>query len=344
MKQEVYDYIFSYLCDRLKYVKGSKHDIRCACPFHGGNNATSFRVCFTKSEPFFNCWACHESGDLVKLIAFLDSISHSQALRKLRKQTTFQAIDLNTVSKQFEKLREMFSRQAEARKRQPPALPPMADDQRPMYEYLKARSKRYHGVLNVQYIVNRYQLYYCNTGRMAGRIIMPLYINGKLITYNDRSIDNEAKNKSLHPPGVEFDEMVYGLDQAVGKEVAVIVEGAFDTYQVVCALHKHRKLAQKYGSVTLMNNRISDGKLNLVAQNFDRAVVLLDHDHGGLSMMNEVCSHLEEIMPTSNATELIPREKDPGKCTADQLIRAITHAGEADHFVMPKLSLKGKRL
>ena len=143
-----------------------------------------------------------------------------------------------------------------------------------MWDYINTRSRKYHKVIDTEYVINKYGLYFCNTGRMRDRIIMPLCMNGEKITYNDRTI-HDIKNKSKHAPDQDFEKLVYGLDQAVGKEEVIIVEGAFDLFQVECFLKSTKSLWKRYGVIALMNANLTTDKCNIVMRNFKKATFLV---------------------------------------------------------------------
>jgi len=110
-----------------------------------------------------------------------------------------------------------------------------------MYEYLEYRSKKAHNILDIEWLIRKYDLYYCSSGDMKGRIIMPINIGGKQISYNDRSVHHEAMLKSKHPKNGKFENYVHGLDESKGKEIGIVVEGAFDMFQVMSFLKETKR-------------------------------------------------------------------------------------------------------
>ena len=340
MKQEPYDFVLELLeesgCEGI-----SEHDgeIRCKCPFHGGVNKLSFEVVFKKEEPFYYCWSCSESGNLVDLCAYLTHSSLRKARRLVEKNTTIGLCDIATLAKKYEKIKKSFSEYTKA----DIELPPKADNQEPMLEYMEKRAKKYHGILRTEYIVNKYGLYYCASGWYAGRIIMPIYVDGKLIAVNDRSINENLREKSLHQRGVNFGSIIYGLQQAVGKPTALIVEGAFDCFQVASIISRKRKYAERYGIVVVMGCDLTDEKVSIIADNFEDAAILLDHDKAGIAGGRDAHYKLNIMMKTRNLTEVIPKGKDPGKCTDEDILTALDSLGYVPESYLSKLANQWKR-
>jgi hypothetical protein len=168
---------------------------------------------------------------------------------------------------------------------------------------------------------------------MAGRIIMPIRVGGKVIGINDRAVDDSVRNKSLHVKGQEYSELMHGIDEAHGKPIAVLVEGAFDMFQGVSALCKKPKMNTKYGFISNMGTSISDTKVAMVIENFEEAVIMFDNqvnDKGnneGFEGAVKWYRELRDYMPVRDVTLSYPRGKDPGICTQEQIINAITSEG-----------------
>ena len=314
-KQEAIDYVNHLLIDKgIRKIRIGNQSIRSCCPYHGGNNGTSFRVHFKKSEPFFNCWACGENGSIAQLVAFLNGTSLSKAVKHLEKNTIIGDFSLKTLLHKVSKTKQLLEESVDRAVEHPPS----AINQQPMYTYLNKRARLAHGLIMVEYIINRYHLYYCNAGRYSGRIIMPIILDGKTIAYNDRTI-TDSKLKSLHQSGAIFDKIVHGLDEAMGKKIGVVVEGAFDMFQLV-SFFKHSKGYEDYGSVNLMGSNISQEKVAQIASVFEEVILMLDHDKAGLKGLKNAYL-FEQFMPCRIVTKALPYGKDPGMCSSQEFKR-----------------------
>ena len=95
--------------------------------------------------------------------------------------------------------------------------------------YLKKR--RY----NPQYLINKYQLECCkDVGKYKYRIIVPFYLNNKLVTFSSVDVTGRSDVKYLHQPkreAVRFvNQTLYNIDTV--KDMAIIVEGLFDVWRI----------------------------------------------------------------------------------------------------------------
>lgn len=332
-KQEAIDYVYELLSQKVNRVSLSKDSIRCKCPYHGGNNPTAFRVHFRKSEPFFNCWSCGANGSVAELVSFLTGKTLKKAASFLVKHTTIGDFSVKGLINKLDKAKEIVDQFNPNNI----IVPRRALNDAPMYEYLEKRKKLAHSILMPEYIVNKYGLYYCNHERYAGRIIMPIRIGGETVGYNDRTTVPGNQMKSLHQKNQDFDKLVYGLDEALGKKIGVIVEGAFDVYQLVCFFATRADKYKEYGSVALMCSTISHEKAALIASMFEEAVLMLDHDKAGLKGLKNAWM-LEQVMPVRIVTKALPWDKDPGKCSAQEISRYLKYKEPKQESFLDKLA------
>lgn len=350
-KAEIKEYIVSILeklgCRGIKeYPSGNLH---CQCPFHSPRrNITAFGVSFTAENlgyPY-NCQSCGEKGNLVQLLAYADGISYQRAIKRLNKSITLAPITISKLIEGFLKLKELSKAASEGLK--PVPLPPRNGKQSPMVRYMEKRRQNGREVLNCEYIIKKYGLYYCGEGWYAGRIIMPIRIGGTVVGINDRAIDDSISNKSLHTAGQSFGKLLHGLDEAIGKKVCVIVEGAFDMFQVASAIQGDRQATQ-FGVVANIGTAFSDQKAALILENFEELVIMFDHDQKnsqgkrtGPDAANKVEWQMKEFMPVRNVTCEYPLGKDPGICTKAEILTALYATGYQHSTRLS--SLKNSRL
>lgn len=325
-KLDVRDFVLELLEQAgCRGIKASEDNIQCSCPYHNPRiNSSSFGVNYKdedKGYPF-NCFSCKERGNLVQLVSYLQRITYKKALKVCKRKIVLRPISIGILQDAFLKLNKGTQKALGALT--PVQLPVRADSQQGMLKYLKKRRRKYHNILRTNYIINKYRLYYCMEGRMSGRIVMPIFIDGKLAGYNDRTIDDNARQKSLHLPDSNFELLLYGLHEAQKKPNAVIVEGAFDLFQIASILSYNQKLYNEFGVVCLMGTTFNEHRLGMIFENFDKAILLLDNDEQGRSHSIKIKEELEEYMPTVNATFSIPYDKDPGKCTKREILKALS--------------------
>ncbi len=328
-KQNVEEFVLELLKGAgCKGILKHKDSITSQCPFHfNKSNFKTFRVSTKEvrhretgvKNYYFNCFSCHRGGTIPSLVAHIYKCSFKKALKIFEKKTLINKITIDKLKNELAELSDNKENNLSEIK-----LPPSSKRQEPMYEYLLKRKKIYHKVLNVDFIVNKYGLYYCSTGRMTGRIIMPVRdIDGTVIGYNDRTINDRLKTKSLHPKSVPYGLMLHGLYENRGKQCGIVAEGSFDMFAVDSVLIKHKKLRDKYGVVNLMGTAFTSDRLNLLLTSFDELCLMFDHDKAGVTLKKQIINEYEEDILMHDCTESYPEFKDPGKCTEKEIVRAI---------------------
>jgi hypothetical protein len=172
------------------------------------------------------------------------------------------------------------------------------------------------GKTDIAALVSSYDLHYCVTGDFANRIIIPVYENGKLMTYLGRSIYPAVslryraleKEKSVK----QVKDCVYNYDRAMrGGQTLVMVEGAFDTMKV--DYYGRPKLK----AVGLFNMNIEDLQMELLYNlrgKFDRYIILLDRGELASSLRLEDTLYFFRDLKT----RFLEQVDDPGDLTPKQ--------------------------
>ena len=130
--------------------------------------------------------------------------------------------------------------------------------------YLEKRGFQYPGV------AKDFKFGVCNSGEMIGRLILPVFEQGRLVYYTGRTLLGHEKkylnpDKETAPKGKA--EFLFNLDKAVLFNTAVIVEGILDGIRV------------GENVVGLLGNNISDIQLEkLLLAGFEKVLVCLDSD------------------------------------------------------------------
>lgn len=302
--------------------------ITCQCPFHWNkSNFKTFRVSTVEirhkktgiTNYYFNCFSCGESGTIPKIIAHINRCSYKKGSRLFQKRVVLSPVTLDGIKKELKQF-------AVDKKDILPEvdLPPISASQKPMLKYLRKRNKMYHKTLDIPYIINKYELYYCSKGRYAGRIIMPIRDeHGRVIGFNDRTISKNVKQKSLHKKGDEAGMMLHGLYQSRHKKYAVVTEGAFDMFAVDCATCDWKPNGKDYGAVNLMGVVMSDERLALLIQYFERVYLMLDHEEEVLEKIKQWQYEYKDDIEFIDCTASYPKGKDPAICTKKEIREAL---------------------
>ena len=307
-------------------IREGKDNINCSCPFHKPRkNKNSFGVNFEKESDGYpyRCLSgkCDVSGNIYQLISHIYNCSYARALRIFNKRVIVNPINVSILKELFNNIHNINN---ELSKEVPIKFPPISKDKSPMLKYLKWRNEnKQHNTMDLDYLIEKYKLYYCSEGRYSGRIIMPIRnLEGRWIQFNDRSVFHDSDRKSLHSFGNDITNTIHGLRESFGKKKVIITEGSFDMFQMICTISKKKNL-REYGCVNIMGTIINDVRIALLSKSFEEAYILFDHDKAGIDAAFKAKCLLDDNMEVHDITRNIPKKKDPAICTYYQLIKAL---------------------
>lgn len=180
------------------------------------------------------------------------------------------------------------------------------------------------GIEEVDLLVEQYQLKACRSQPWAGRVIIPYFLYGELVTWTGRAIgstriryrDLEVAEGLMAPK-----ETLYNADAMLeGGKVLVLQEGPFDVLKVDF-------YGRRYGvrSVGLSTNSISDQQVFLLSEavgKFDRLLVMMDTKSvTGLVDSMAMKQQLSFLDMPSSITPVPFGAGDGGNLTGDQVIQ-----------------------
>jgi DNA primase len=92
------------------------------------------------------------------------------------------------------------------------------------YEYLEGRSL-------VRRQVESFDIRYCYEGPFSGRIVVPCYFGGEVVTFVARDLSGLDKRKYLNPKGTKQSDFLFNYDN-VNSDWVILTEGVFDAINV----------------------------------------------------------------------------------------------------------------
>jgi len=142
------------------------------------------------------------------------------------------------------------------------------------FSYLKSR-----GLSRKE--IEAYDIRFSEEGRFYGRVMLPVYENGKLVNFIGRSFMNCVKPKYMFPRKGETlltcSEAIFGYHEAVNSPLSrmVIVEGIFDAMAVSRMIWRGR-----VRGLAILSSYLSVGQLHklLLLPKKDLYIVCLDPD------------------------------------------------------------------
>jgi DNA primase len=106
-------------------------------------------------------------------------------------------------------------------------------------------------------------------GDFAGRIMIPVYCDQRLVGVQGRTIFEGVEPKYLFAKGFRKSEFLFGFDLARSAKVVIVVEGVFD------AMKGYPYAVASFGA------GITDTQLKLLATHWNRCIFIPDSDEAG---------------------------------------------------------------
>lgn len=238
------------------------------CPFCGKEN----HFYFNRESGLFICHKCSESGNWFRFMKLVKKGNVEEEKTGRRKNVELVSIVLDDEVKQTKEdeiepveLPEEF-------------LPVTKTGTLKAYKYLTEKRKF------TKQQIKKYNLMYAREGKFWNRVIIPIYMFGKLYGYFGRFIPIDRlniKKKYLNGYGMDFSKMLWNYDNIDNSKPLVLVEGAFGGMRigdnVVCTFGK----------------KISKYQIELLKLKKVKVIILL-YDADALSEINKFGGRLIE--------------------------------------------------
>jgi DNA primase len=186
------------------------------------------------------------------------------------------------------------------------------------FEYMESRGFTEKEVLQV---CERYKLKCCLSGDWKDRIIVPIYIDGKLVSWTGRSIHKEAflryRNLEVEQSVIQPKHTVFNFDEAFGVrpgDTLYILEGPFDVIKLDYYLRNTDNRAVGMFNMTPTEEQVS--LFSDLNDGFKKFIVLLDN--GELFSSTKLLSTLS-FLGHIRLGSLPKGVKDPGDLTEEQV-------------------------
>lgn len=221
--------IVEYLKDRLDVAKerGDGELILKECLFCG--RPGKMYVNTVKFQ--YNCYAasCGAHGRLVALVMAIEECDPSQAARIIGNLAAglIRAKPTSELAKMCASLLDgTLNLQTEAA-----ASIPLPEEYRKCYSVGRWRIPKYLVQRRIKKeTIKRWKLGYCDNGRYAGRVIIPVDTDG-LSGFVARDMTGNARQKYLNPVALQS-LLLFGYDELVPDSPVVLVEGVFDAMRL----------------------------------------------------------------------------------------------------------------
>lgn len=271
---------------------------------------------------WFSCFGCGYSGKILKLIADIEEISLEEAMELI--------IGFDNGTDNFKKKRRFKHTVIRSKRRVRIKLPnsfcPLEIGKHSAYlQYLLQR-----GVVEEDIV--KYGWGFCATGSWRKRVVLPVFMNRKLVNCYGRHISSTINRKKKHKNSwlAEIERIVFPYDELdFDNKTIWVTESVFN-------LLKLKRLGVK-NVVCLFGNRLTDWKIKFLNL-FGRVNLVPDGDEGGDFLVSQCVLKLKCVISTvdmvrgedvgsvklSKMKEILvtlhPAKVFPVRCQADYLI------------------------
>ena len=253
--------------------------------FHLGINTDTTQY----PEGGYHCWRCGESGNITNLIQHIEGgYSRAQA---------------NTIISKFQ-LTEKKEKQIIIQNKRKLTLPKEAKQLSPYHtSYLRKRG------FDPNYLIRKYKIRgVYNIGKWKFRIIVPIYMKGKLVNFIGMDASRQSRAKYKFCPNDEAvipaKQCLYNIDSV--KDTAIIVEGVTDVWRI------------GDGAVALFGMEYTREQLNLL-KNLNKVVVMLDAGEREQQQAEKLAYSLSGIVPNVSIATLT--SGDPCDLDEEEILR-----------------------
>lgn len=172
---------------------------------------------------------------------------------------------------------------------------------------------------------------YCDSGRLDGYAVFPVYVLGKLVTWTSRRVLAFGE-KQLHAKDSLTRYALFNYDRCGASERIIITEGPFDAHAV------HARVRQSDGGLGLLGTSIPAEKVSAIDDlPAEECILLLDGDDAGRNAARKIA---EKLIPTGKKIRMAfpPDGVDPDEMDDEPLAKLVNTAPVVDEL---DLALEG---
>ena len=270
----------------------TKNWIEINCPFCG--NDPSFH-CGISPQKLFNCYICSEKGDIIKLVKQIENCSWHKA-----KDIVVQFSEDLTVDLKKDNIRYSSKIDHLNLPKISSSLPCLIHK-----NYLIKRN------FDPDYLTKKYKLrFYYNIGEWKFRIIIPFFLDNKLVTWTARDVSGKAEIKYKHLDNeksiIPVKKMLYNIDSISEGDSIIIVEGITDVW----------RLGEP--AIATMGIQYTQEQVEMILKkNPKKIIVLFDAEQKAITQANKLANQLSLFISDVSIIEL--DEGDPCDLSIDKI-------------------------
>ncbi len=278
----------------------SKGEFSICCVFCGEGG---YHLGINPTKKLWHCWICGGKGNYEKLISKILNISHIEA-----KEIINPISDLKKVLEDRKNKVPIIEKSKEIKEMHLPEHTYKFDKNKTnLWQEIALKFLKEKYNLTWEHILEA-DLHFCIYGRYKHSIIIPFYLDGKLVNFISRAWNKNAKKRYDNCPNelsiVNIKSMVYNIDNVKNrKNLLIIVEGCFDA--IKSGLDR---------TIALCGTEVSKEQLSILANlGVENLIIMLDNDPH-LTTTSKKAQALADYLSLFSKTRVIklPYGKDPG--------------------------------
>jgi len=340
LEKVLHDYNIDY---KLRNGKNG-WEYTSSCPFPGHNDySPSFSI--RKDDGVYNCYVCG-GGNFFKFVKILERFKTiKESVDFIKKKIGYKEIEESRNN--FDNLKSKFKgflREGITQDKNEKGIN-LKEINLPKCEsalkYLSIAKKR----VSIKSI-RKWDIKYCvDDKKYNGRLIIPIYFDGKLVSFAARDMLGRSKKwdeikkkaiekrkskeemskleekygckKILYPYGSPISNIFFNWDNSFGNDYVILVEGIFDAIRVSNF---------GYNVVALLSCHLNEYRRDLLIKNFDKFFIALDNDDKVDSKGRKFNPGQDSAIKIKNEylqecdvyNIVLPIGKDPDDCTEEE--------------------------
>lgn len=297
---------FEEIMSELRFV--------CINPAHKDSTPSCTINFNPNSEQYtwFSCFGCDYSGSLPKLVSAIKDISIAEAKKYI---ITFDSGI--AVKKRKQGCLERVRRRRKVKIQLPEEF--QLFDLDVQNSYLKYLLRR--GVLERD--IRKYQWGYCAKGYYRKRVVLPIYMKGKLVNLFARHITTDVESKKVRNARfAEVERVVFPYDELDFELKYIwVTESAFNVFRL--------KRIRLPNLICLFGNKLTEWKLKLLSR-FEEVRLIPDGDEGGDELVRKARKNLHKSISVQSVDMI--RNEDAASIKLSQARKVLETLHEVQAY------------
>ena len=223
-------YVYNKFVDT--YSTSDEDRIRVNCPFCDDTKGHLY-ILLSAGLPY--CQKCkYDSKSPVKFIAELEGLSIHEVL-SMAEDGTFvsdSGLDVDDIVDEIFEEEEVLQFSYKCLSFGPEFVPVLEETDIPSVDNMIRASKRYLNMRGLDdQTIEEFDIRFCYQGSYSGRVVVPCYYEGSLVTFVARDLFDTSDRKYLNPTGNKQSDFFFNFDDVDGDFI-VVTEGVFDAISV----------------------------------------------------------------------------------------------------------------